>query len=108
MARADETQRVDRINMAFDWLRQGLSPPEVTRRLAAATGVSSRQAYRYVVEAQSRHARMAPAESKAVFTVRLSQGLIDRLHRYSETTGQTLSQIVSQALLALLRRGGRG
>jgi hypothetical protein len=108
MPRADEAQRVSRVNMAFRWLQAGLSPPEVTHRLSVETGISPRQAYRYVIEAQQVHAPLPPVDAKAVFTVKLSRGLIDRLHPYSEATGQTLSQIVSQALLAFFRRGGRG
>jgi hypothetical protein len=108
MPRADQAQRVSRVNIAFRWLQAGLSPPEVTQKLAAEIGISSRQAYRYVTEAQQIDAPMAEVEAKAVFTVKLPQSLITRLHRYSESTGQTLSQIVSHALLVFFRRGGRG
>lgn len=108
MPRAGERQRVERLNLAFSWLRGGLSAPEVTQRLTAATGISARQAYRYVAEAQQLEAPLPPVDAKAVFTVKLPQTLVDRLHRYAESTGQTLSQIVSQAVWALFRRGGRG
>ena len=108
MPRADQAQRVLRVNLAFRWLQAGLSPPEVTQRLAAQIGISSRQAYRYVTEAQQMNAPMAAVEAKAVFTLKLPQSPIARLHQYSESTGQTLTQIVSQVLLAFFRRGGRG
>lgn len=108
MPRADEGQRVERVNLAFGWLRHGLAPPDVIQRLTAATGISPRQAYRYVEQAQQLDAPLAAVDAKVVFTVKLSQALVDRLHRYAKSTGQTLSQIVSQALWALLRRGGRG
>ena len=108
MPRASEAQRTTRLNLAFDWLRQGLSPPEVTERLTGETGLSPRQAYRYVEEAQRLAAPLPAADTKIVFTVKLPQALVDRLHRYAQSTGQTLSQIVSQALWALFRRGGRG
>lgn len=108
MARAGQAQRVSRVNIAFRWLQAGLSAPEVTQRLAAEIGISSRQAYRYVTEAQQIDAPMATVETKAVFTVKLPLSLITRLHQYAESTGQTLSQIVSQALVAFFRRGGRG
>src|SRR5438128_524414 len=108
MPRASEAQRITRLNLAFGWLRQGLSPPEVTERLSGETGISPRQAYRYVEEAQRLDAPMAVVDTKVVFSVKLSQALVDRIHQYAELTGQTLSQIVSQALWALFRRGGRG
>ncbi len=78
------------------------------RRLAEDTGISARQAHRYVQQAQMLDAPLETVESKIVFTVKLPQTLVVRLHRYAESTGQTLSHIVSQALWALLRRGGRG
>ena len=108
MPRASEAQRITRLNLAFDWLRQGLSPPEVTERLTGETGISRRQAYRYVEEAQRLDAALPDVDVKIVFSVKLPQALVERLHRYAESTGQTLSQIVSQALWALFRRGGRG
>lgn len=108
MPRADEVQRVERLNLAFGWLRHGLSPSDVIQRLTAATGISRRQAYRYVEEAKQFKAPLAAVDAKVVFTVKLPQTLVGRLHRYAESTEQTLSQIVSQALWALFRRGGRG
>lgn len=108
MSRADAAQRTERVNLAFHWLRRGLSPPDVMRRLTEDTGISPRQAHRYVQEAQMRDAPLEAVESKVVFTVKLPQSLVARLHHYAESTGQTLSHIVSQALWALFRRGGRG
>ena len=108
MPRANEAQRITRLNLAFDWLRQGLSPPEATERLTGETGISLRQAYRYVEEAQRLNAPLPGVDVKIVFSVKLSQALVERLHRYAESTGETLSQIVSHALWALFRRGGRG
>jgi hypothetical protein len=78
------------------------------RRLTEDTGISARQAHRYVQEAQMLDAPLEAVESKVVFTVKLPHTLVTRLHRYAESTGQTLSHIVSQALWAVFRRGGRG
>jgi len=51
--------------------------------------------------------RLIPVgEAKVVFTVKLPRSLVDQLHRYAETTGETLSEMVSRALWAVLRRGG--
>lgn len=77
------------------------------QRLTEATGISTRQAYRYVEEAQGLEAPLEPVEARVVFTVRLPETLVARLHQYV-ATGQTLSHIVSQALCALFRPGGRG
>jgi len=108
VARAHEAQWVSRVNQAFDWLHAGLSPSEVARQLASSTEISFRQAYRYVEEAQRLKAPLTFAGAKVVFTVKLPKELVDQLHRYAEATAQTLSHIVSQAVAAWLRRGGRG
>ena len=108
MPRADEAQRVIRLNLAFEWLQLGLSPPEVVRRLTVATSISQRQAYRYVEEAQQLAAPLGAVDTKIVFTVKLPRSLVERLHQYAESTGETLGHIVSQALWMLFRRGGRG
>ena len=108
MPRADETHRVERINLAFGWLQHGLPPAEVSQRLTGVAGISHRQAFRYVELAQQLKEPLAAVDAKVVFTVKLPQTLVDRLHQYAESTGQTLSQIVSKSLLALFRRGGRG
>ena len=106
MPRATERQRVERLNLALGWLRQGLSPVEATKRLAAGTRVSRRQAFRYVERAQGLKAPVPVVDTKVVFTVKLPQSLVEKLHRYAESTGETLSQIVSRALWTVFRPGG--
>jgi predicted DNA-binding transcriptional regulator YafY len=106
MARATGPQRAERLNRALQWLRQGLSPPETIARLAAVARISWRQAYRYVQQARGLKRPLPVGEAKVVFTVKLPRSLVDQLHRYAETTGETLSEIMSRALWAVLRRGG--
>ena len=105
MARADEAQRVTRLNLVFEWLQLGLSPPEVVQRLAVATASPQDK---YVEEARRLAEPLAAVDTEIVFTIKLPRPLVERLHQYAESTGQTLSQIVSQALWALFRRGGHG
>lgn len=106
MPRATEPEHAKRLNLAFASLRQGLSASEAAERLVAATAISQRQALRYVEQARQLKAPVAAVEIKIVFTVKLPEALVERLHRYAETTGETLSEIVSRALWAVLRRGG--
>lgn len=109
MSRATESQKAERLNLARGWLRQGLTPTEAGERLVATSGVSPRQAYRYVEQARRLKGPVPVEDAKVAFTVKLSESLVERLHRYAESTGETLSEIVSRALWAVLRRGrGRG
>jgi predicted transcriptional regulator len=48
-------------------------------------------------------------DTKVAFTVKLSQELVRRVRSFANTTGLSLSEIVSRALLAILKqRRGRG
>ena len=106
MPRATGPEHAKRLNLAFGWLRQGLSASEAAGRLVAAAAISPRQALRYVEQARQLTAPAPVVEAKVVFTVKLPQALVDRLHRYAKASGETLSEIVSRALWSVLRRGG--
>ena len=95
------------LNLAFGWLSRGLSPVDAAERLVAKAGISRRQAHRDVEQARQLEARVPAVETKIVFTVKLPQVLVERLHRYAASTGETLSEIVSRALWAMIRARGR-
>ena len=109
MPRATGPEHAKRLNLAFGWLQQGLSASESAERLVAAAKISQRQAHRYVEQARKLKAPVPELQAKIVFTVKLPQLLVERLHRYAEATGETLSEIVARALWVVLRReGGHG
>jgi len=106
MSRASTSQKAERLNLALDWLRQGLSPTQAAQKLVRTCGLSHRQAYRYVERAQALDGPVPVEDVKVVFTVKLPRTLVEKLHRYAEATGQRLSVIVGRALWAWLRPGG--
>jgi hypothetical protein len=106
MPRASATEHARRLNFALDGLRQGLSPAEAAGRLAASARISRRQAHRYVEGARRLKAPVPAVEPKIVFTVKLPERLVERLHQYAGTTGEALGAIVARALSALLGGGG--
>ena len=106
MPRAAGPEHAKRLNLALGWVRQGISPAEAAGRLAAAVKISLRQAHRYVEQAKGLKAPVPAIETKVVFTVKLPKLLVERLHQYAATTGQTLSEIVGRALMLVLGRGG--
>ena len=90
-------------------VRQRARLPEAAERLARGWAVSKRQAYRYLEQAQQLKHPIPIEEAKVSFTVKLSRRLVERLRTYAASTGWTLSEIVSRALLAVRQgRGGRG
>ena len=101
-------QKAERLNLARDLLRRK-QPPEAVSELAQAFSISHRQAYRYIERAQQLKAPVPVGDPKIAFTVKLSRNLVERLRAYASSTGLTLSDIVSRAVLKLMNRGpGRG
>lgn len=105
MARSSDSVKAERINAALDILRQYDSLAEAARALVQAYGMSKRQAYRYLHQAQRQGQPGPVPEPKVAFTVKLSQGLVHRVRQRSAQTGQSLSELVTQALEAVLLRG---
>lgn len=108
-ARADQVAK--RINTAAELLASGLEVPEASRALARRHRLSERQARRYVVRARDDGVVEVPG-AKVVFTVKVPAALARRVRRAARSTGQSISAVVSQALVEFLdlhhRGGGRG
>ncbi|MFQ5930040.1 MAG: ribbon-helix-helix protein, CopG family [Acidobacteriota bacterium] len=94
---------MQRINAALDLLQKDYSASEAARELADRCGISQRQAYRYVQQAQEVGKPVPVPERKIAFTVKLSEKLVHGLRQYARSTGKSLSEIVTQALQAFLR-----
>ena len=106
MARANDTQKAERLNFARELLALK-QMPEAVAELSRTCSISQRQAYRYLVQAQQLKEPMPVDAPKLAFTVKLSRTLVDRLRAYAASTGMTLSEIVSRAVMTLLNRGPR-
>lgn len=107
MARSPDSIKAERINAALKCLRQHASLADAAQALARACDISKRQAYRYLQAAQAQGRPVPVPERKIAFTVKLSEGLVQELRRRATQTGLSLSELVSQALEAFLRRGRR-
>jgi len=95
--------------MAVDLLRKKSSPQEAVCSLVTHCGVSPRQAYRYVRDAQGTSQWLPLPESKAVFTVKLPLSLIDRVRQSARRQGRPISDLVGAALQEfLLKRRSHG
>ena len=97
---------VERLNAVRSLLKGGSGREEVVSEIMARFGVSRRQAYRYMEEAQKK--RKVVPEPKIVFTVKLPESLVSLVRHVADSTGESLSAIVTQALKAFLRRRGYG
>ena len=108
MARSPDATRAERLNAALALLNEPRTLADAAATLVATYGMSKRQAYRYLAEAQQRTQPVPVPQRKVAFTVKLPEGLVERLRQRARSSGQTLSELVSQALEAFLRKGREG
>lgn len=107
MPRASASQRAQRLNRSRTLLQECSSLSQAVQRLARAFSISSRQAHRYLKQAQSLNRPLAVSPPKVAFTVKLPTAQVLQLRRYAAKTQLTLSEIVSRALTAVLDRERR-
>ena len=109
MPRASSAQKAERLNRARVLLQHVDQLSDAVERLAQDCSISPRQAYRYLEHAQQLKGPIPPSETKAAFTVKLPQSLIQQVRTYAASKRLSISEVVSRALLTLLPRGrGRG
>ena len=98
-----------RLNYARKLLQRFDHLPDAVVQMQKDSGVSRRQAYRYLQQARRLKQPVPVGDTKVAFTVKLSQELVRRVRSFANTAGLSLSEIVSRALLAVLKqRRGRG
>lgn len=107
MARSPDSVRAERLNAAMAMLAKHESLAEAATALVGRYGMSKRQAYRYLHDAQYQQQPVPVPERKMAFTVKLSEGLIQELRSRARLSELTLSELVSQALEAFLHRERR-
>ena len=109
MAKSSNTERAKRVNTAIDLLKESGSVSEAAAALSIQYGISKRQAYRYVKEAELIGKQIPVPDRKIPFTVKLSERLAEEVRHYARFRRQTLSQVVTEALeLFLYKDRNRG
>jgi predicted HicB family RNase H-like nuclease len=109
MDRASAPVKAERLNYARELLQRFDHLPDAVAQMVQDRGVSPRQAHRYLQQARRLKQPVPVSDTKVAFTVKLSQELVRRVRSLANTTGLSLSEIVSRALLAVLKqRRGRG
>jgi hypothetical protein len=82
--------------MTVRWLQQQRSPEAILSALIQRCGLSRRQAYRYLLQAQSRLELRPVPEPKAVFTVHLPRRLIRAVRVRCRRQRRPISQMVAE------------
>jgi predicted DNA-binding transcriptional regulator YafY len=102
MPRSTYAQKVERLNAAHGLLARGSSMAEVAVVLAREFGISRRQAYRYLEEAQRIGRPLPVAEAAVPITLKIPGDVVRDLRAYSAISGLTLGEIVARAVSAFL------
>jgi hypothetical protein len=102
MTRSTKTQKSERLNAAHGLIADGVSMAEAAMALARDYGLSRRQAYRYLEEAQSMARPAAVAGPAMAVTFKMPVSVVHELRAYAETSELAMGEIVSQAVLRFL------
>jgi hypothetical protein len=95
-------QKNERLNAAHRLIAQGIGMAEAAMMLVRDYGLSRRQAYRYLEEAQTMERPVPSVEPSVAVTFKLPIGVIRDLRAYAVTSELTLGEIVSRAVSRFL------
>jgi hypothetical protein len=98
MARASLAKRAQLLNMAIRMLQQKLPSHIVLSALMRQCGLSRRQAYRYLSQAQPYRQPLPVPAAKQVFTVNLPRPLIQQVRVRCRREHRVISHLVAQLL----------
>jgi predicted DNA-binding transcriptional regulator YafY len=102
MARSTDAQKSERLNAAHVLLARGIGMREAVVLLSRQFGISRRQAYRYLQEAET-IGRPVPISAPSVpITLKIPANIVGEVRAYSVISGLTLSEIVTRAITAFL------
>jgi len=109
MKRSQNSELAERVNTAITLLsRKASTGEDAVTEIMGRFGVSKRQAYRYIQQAQKTKHKVQIPEQKVVFTIKLPESLVSFMRHLADSTGESLSALVTQALKTFLRRRGYG
>jgi hypothetical protein len=107
MSRSTGAERAERLNAAFDLLAQGCAPAQASDMLTDAYGLSRRQAYRYLQEAQEIKRPVPLMPANVAITVKVPENVASQLRAHAQASGSTIGDVVARAVLGLLARERR-
>ena len=79
MARSTRAQKVERLNVAYTLLAQGMTASDVALQLSQRFGLSRRQSYRYLQDARAMGQPAEPTEALIPITIKIPDTVQRRL-----------------------------
>ena len=102
MARSTDAQKAERLNAAHSLLVRGVSLADAVVSLSRQFGLSRRQAYRYLQEAQAIGHAVAVVAASVPITLKIPANVVRDVRAYAVFSGLTISEIVTRAITAFL------
>jgi len=102
MTRSSNTDKTHRLNAAFDLLAKGYTLADAAEALTQKFGLSRRQAYRYLQEAQDIDGPILVVSPSIPITIKMQADIVKRLRWHAQTSGMTIGEIVAQAIVSFL------
>jgi hypothetical protein len=106
MKRSTFSEKSRRLNMTFELLGKGVTQSQITKILMKQFGISSRQASRYIQEAQRMEYSVSVPELTVPVTIKIPRDVALKLRHYAQTSPLTLGEIVAHAVLTFLMSEG--
>lgn len=102
MSRSSNPERAQRLNAAFDLLTRGYALADAAAALTQEFGLSRRQAYRYLQEAQGIDGPVPVSSPTVPITIKVPEDVVIQLRAYAQSSGLTIGDIVARAVLSFL------
>jgi len=103
MARSTDAQKAERLNAAHRLLARGIDLTDAATALSREFGLSRRQAYRYLEEAEAIGHPVPVREASVPITFKIPDSVVRDLRSYSADSGLTLGEIVARAISTFLK-----
>jgi predicted DNA-binding transcriptional regulator YafY len=103
MTRSTDAQKAERLNAAHRLLARGIDLADAATTLSRDFGLSRRQTYRYLEEAQAIGHPVPITEPSIPITLKIPGRVVRDLRDYSAVSGLTLGEIVARALSRFLK-----
>ncbi len=98
----NDAQKSERLNAAHSLLARGMGMSEAAVSLSRQFGLSRRQAYRYLQEAETIGHPVPVIAPSVPITFKVPADIVREVRAYSVISGLTLSEIVTRAITAFL------
>jgi len=102
MARSTDAQKAERLNAAHSLLARGTSMADAVVSLSRQFGLSRRQAYRYLQEAQAIGHSVPLVAPSVPITIKMPANVVRDVRAYAVLSGLTISEIVTRAITAFI------